>query len=100
MEQSEPESEESEADAIEAAGFGVADVRRIRDVAHDHGDGEDADGDIDVKRPAPGIGVGEPAAESGTEYGSDDNTESKERHGKAAFFRWERLEKDRLRYGL
>jgi len=89
------EREEADAPSVDARG-GALDVRRIEDEAAHHEERENAHRKIEVKNPAPGIVVGDPAAKSGAEDGSEQDTQAVDGHGLAVLFPGEGLEKDGL----
>src|SRR6202451_79658 len=80
LQRTQPHSQQAEANAVELAGMGVLDIRRIFHVAGNHEHSKDADRNIDVESPAPGISIGGPATRSGTTHGRPDTATSKDCH--------------------
>ena len=97
LEASEPQCDEGERPVIDPA-FGLFYVVRVFDQHVSQDDRDDPDGYVDIKDPWPVPVVGDPAAESGADYGAEDDADPEERHRLAVLLLREGLEHDRLRH--
>ena len=91
-----PDAEQTEADAVELAGFCVLYLRWILENAGLEKHGHNTDGDVDVESPAPGDSVGEEAAEGRADDGGQNNTERIDAKGLALLFGREAINEDGL----
>jgi len=91
-----PDGKQAEADVVELARLGVLDVGRVVDKAADHEDSKDADGDVDVEGVAPAVRIGKPAAERGTDDGSDNHPKAEDGHCGSAHARRKTFQQDGL----
>ena len=102
LEGADGDDEQAEAPVVDAfaalADFG--EVGRVFDEAVGEIERDDADGDVEEEDPAPGVVVDDPAADGGAEDGRDDDGDSVDGEGHAAFLRWEGVGEDGLLAGL
>ena len=100
LQRAQPNRQDEEAEGVNAAAFGVADVFRVEDELLDHPQGDQTAGDVDVKDPAPGIIVGEPAAQHRADHGRQHDAHHVGRHGQAPLGGRKTLHQNGLRDGL
>ena len=99
MQAAEAQTNQTQANVIDAEAFAELDAFHIRGIGDQkirQAQREDADGNVDVENPAPGKIVGDPAAERGPDGGCDDYGHAVNGESHATFGRLESIGEDRL----